>query len=370
MPRFYSEKPYFGKNFLAVRPTLFFLFFPLLIAAQERVDLRDFDLFGDATASELCIELTPDDQWRSGSAWFRTPIDLTQNFDLQLRVFLGCRDFHGADGIVFVFHPTRRALGRAGEGMGFQGLVPSLGIELDTYENWNLGDPSFDHMAVLANGHISHDHDRGLTAPTRLSTNDYNIEDCREHEFRITWDATLKKLHIYFDGNLREQLDIDMVADIFDGLPQVFWGITSATGGERNVHRVCFEKLVFNQPLLPPARFDFATEHRIFRKDMVELEAEMFLPGTAELTEAGRRELEKTVHLLRDNPKLNLQFYVHTRTKESSLSQQRAEALRTVLLDAGISGKLLRFAPYAGLYPDENGRLRDRVVIRHTEPIP
>ena len=351
-----------------MRLTLLLLLFPLLLVAQDKVNLEDFDLFGDAAASDICIELTRDDFWRSGSAWFREPINLQQNFDMQLRVFLGCRDFDGADGIVFVFHPSRRALGEAGEGMGFSGLVPSLGIELDTYQNWNLDDPSFDHVAILANGR--NHHDDGLTAPTRLSMNNYNIEDCREHELRITWDAAAKKLLIYFDGNLREQLRIDIVEDIFGGLPQVFWGITSATGGERNAHRICFDKLTFNEELVEPERFDFMTEHRILKKKMVELETGMFRPGTAELTETGERELAKTIQFMRENPKLAMQIYVHTKTEDEQLAKDRAEVLRQALLKAGMNDDLLTFYPYAGLYPDDLGKFRDRIVIRHSVPIP
>jgi len=46
----------------------------------------------------------------------------------------GCDDMGGADGIVFAFTPYQGMTGYQGEGMGFAGLRPSLGLEIDTWK--------------------------------------------------------------------------------------------------------------------------------------------------------------------------------------------------------------------------------------------
>ncbi|MEL7162816.1 MAG: L-type lectin-domain containing protein, partial [Bacteroidota bacterium] len=125
---------------------------PLL--AQSSVE--DFKLGGNARIlNDECIRLTPDVQFVSGSAWYEKPIDLSQPFELMVCLVFGERDELGADGIGFIFHPTMRT-GYRGEGMGFAGLYPSLGIEFDTYQNFHLADPVADHVAINANGQPHH----------------------------------------------------------------------------------------------------------------------------------------------------------------------------------------------------------------------
>ncbi|MCB0579633.1 MAG: hypothetical protein KDD10_10040, partial [Phaeodactylibacter sp.] len=143
------------------RHLTFSLVFPLLLglsAAQaQKADINDFDLSGDAVFTGAnCIRLTPDRIWAGGAAWHKQPIDLNGPFEMKLQVMLGCKDASGADGIVFVFHPEAHRTGYQGEGMGFAGLEPSLGIEIDTWLNEHLGDPYQDHIALLRDGRVHH----------------------------------------------------------------------------------------------------------------------------------------------------------------------------------------------------------------------
>ena len=48
-----------------------------------------------------------------------------------------------------------------------------------------------------------------------------------------------KKLSAYIDGNLRVSVIKDFVNDVFSGSPEVFWGFTGSTGGEKNLQRFC-----------------------------------------------------------------------------------------------------------------------------------
>jgi hypothetical protein len=86
--------------------------------------------------------LTPETNFVAGSIWNGTKISLLQSFDVVARVYLGCKDVNGADGMVFGFQPISTSIGTAGGGMGFANIVPSIGIEIDTYQNTDFGDPS------------------------------------------------------------------------------------------------------------------------------------------------------------------------------------------------------------------------------------
>ncbi len=216
---------------------LLFSFLPVFAFAQ--LNLTDFQLGGSATKlNEQCIRLVPDLQYDSGSAWYKKAIDLNAPFVMEVCLVLGCKDEEGADGIVFVFTPFART-GFWGEGMGFAGIRPSLGIEFDTYQNYHLGDPAEDHISVMANGETHHA--VSLIKPIILD----NLENCERHPLKIVWDPYDQLLRIYLDGELKVTYNRDLVTDIFQGNSGVYWGITSATGRLSNNHDICIKKLQF-----------------------------------------------------------------------------------------------------------------------------
>lgn len=183
-----------------------------------------------------CYTLTPATLTQSGSVWNGNKINLTSSFDFWFNVNLGCNDA-GADGIVFILQPISTSVGSSGEGMGFGGLAPSIGIALDTYQNTNLSDPSFDHISIQANGNINHNSD--LAGPVPISSSSNDVEDCQWHKLRITWDANTKWLRTYFEGVLRVEKQVDLVSTIFNNDPNVYWGFTGATGGAVNLQQFC-----------------------------------------------------------------------------------------------------------------------------------
>ncbi len=211
----------------------------LTIPATAQLNIQDFELGGSATKlNEQCIRLVPDLPYDSGSAWYKKAIDLNAPFEMEVCLVLGCKDDEGADGIVFVFTPIART-GFWGEGMGFAGLRPSLGIEFDTYQNYHLGDPAEDHISIMANGETYHG--VSLVQPINVS----NLEDCKRHPLRITWNPDTQLLEIYLDNELKTTYNRDLVKDIFRGNSGVYWGITSATGRLSNNHDICIKKLQF-----------------------------------------------------------------------------------------------------------------------------
>lgn len=213
--------------------------------------LSQYILNGSATQNTCnCYTLTPAQATRSGSVWNDNKINLTSSFDFWFNVYLGCNDATGADGIVFMLQPISTSVGTTGEGMGFGGVSPSIGIALDTWQNSNLADPAFDHISIQANGNVNHNAD--LAGPVPASATSENIEDCQWHKLRITWDAATKWLRTYFDGVLRIEKQVDLVATVFNNNPLVYWGFSGATGGSVNLQQFC-------TALDPVFRPDFTT---------------------------------------------------------------------------------------------------------------
>lgn len=200
-----------------------------------------FFLNGNARAvANNCYELTTTANWQVGSIWNADKLDLRENFDLVMEVFLGCSDLNGADGIVFGLQPVSTSIGSGGGSIGFGGVVPSIGIEMDTYQNLDLFDPVFDHLAITRNGNLNHSSINNLAGPVRARASSDNAETCDYFDLRISWNATTQTLDVYFDCALRLTYQGDIINQVFNGDPFVFWGFTSATGGLSNIHRVCF----------------------------------------------------------------------------------------------------------------------------------
>lgn len=356
---------------------LFIMLSPILLIGQKKVvSLADvtFRKGGDvAKLGNNCYQLTSDQNWSSGAIWYPSPVNLAEDFEMEVALFLGCKE-EGADGIVFIFSPQLK-IGYAGEGMGFSGLYPSLGIEFDTYQNYHLGDPMEDHVAVMSNGRINHINN--LAGPITIKN---NLEDCKNHQVKVIWKAKQKELLVTLDGAAIIGLQKHIVADIFKGNPNVYWGFSAATGGKKNQHKICFEKLVFEDAPKPKA-FDSDKEAKILNGDIAPLDNVLFESGKATLKKKSITELEKVLTLLQENPKHHLSIYGHTdavgdEQKNKQLSQKRAEAIIDYLVENGINKKRLSAKGMGEQYPiasNDNavGRLKNRrVEIYLYIPIP
>ncbi|MFT4155314.1 lectin-like domain-containing protein [Parafilimonas sp.] len=216
------------------------LAFLLLILTVAAVAQNPYVLNGSATQENChCYTLTMEVEAQSGSIWNKNKIDLTQPFDYFFNVFLGCNDADGADGIAFVLQPVSTSLGTTGEGLGFQNILPSAGVTIDTWQNTAQNDPSYDHIAIQANGDVDHTTSNNLAGPVQALANSDNIEDCQWHVLEINWEPSVDSMIIKMDGILRLSLQKDIVADIFNDDPLVYWGFTSATGGAVNLQQMC-----------------------------------------------------------------------------------------------------------------------------------
>lgn len=190
-----------------------------------------------------CYTLTPNITTQFGAVWNNNKINLNQSFDFTFQVFLGCTDANGADGIAFVLQKTSTTIGTTGTGggsMGYFGINPAVGVTLDTYQNTSPdNDPFYDHIAIQLNGNTNHLSANTITPPTPISATNNNVEDCLNHNLRITWNATTKNMVVYFDAQQRLSVTNDFVNTVFAGDSLVYWGFTGATGGLSNEQKFC-----------------------------------------------------------------------------------------------------------------------------------
>ncbi|MFI5124183.1 MAG: PKD domain-containing protein [Chitinophagales bacterium] len=217
--------------------TLLSGFFYFIASAQEQ---NPYIINGNAFQENCnCYTLTKDLNNQAGSVWNKNKIDLRQSFDYKFNVYLGCKDASGADGIVFVLQPVGTSIGSSGQGLGFEGVSPSIGIPLDTWQNLDFNDPAYDHIGIYKNGDLVNGTPNTLAGPVPALNNSANIEDCQWHTFRIIWDAPTTTLSAEIDGVPRVQTKTDLVKDIFLNNPELYWGFSAATGGESNLQKFC-----------------------------------------------------------------------------------------------------------------------------------
>jgi len=221
-----------------------FQFVPALLLLCPALSLAQVDnpyhINGNASQDNCnCYTLTPDRLWQSGTVWNIYKIDLTQPIDFKFSINLGSTDDQGADGIAFVLQPISTSLGSLGGGLGFAGITPSIGVTLDTWQNTDVNDPTYDHISIQANGDLNHNSPNNLAGPVTILSGRDNAEDGQWHLLSIQWDPATKLLAAQVDGVPRVSVTKDLVKDIFNNDPLVFWGFTASTGGARNLQRFC-----------------------------------------------------------------------------------------------------------------------------------
>lgn len=192
---------------------------------------------------DSCFTLTDNIQNQGGAVWDNKPINLNYSFDASFCMTLGSNDQWGADGFAFVMRGLNSdSIGMFGRWLGFSGIVPSVAIEFDTWENQNEGvnDIAADHTGMYFNS----DYVTPAVSAVPLKPNSSNVEDGGYHVARIVWDATNQIITMYFDGIQRFTNQTDLINVVFNGENIIKWGFTASTGGVSNLQQICFPKYV------------------------------------------------------------------------------------------------------------------------------
>jgi|GEM_PF-2890416 len=199
----------------------------------------------------VAIRLTPAKPDQNGSVFTRAPLALVDengfNASFSTRFSfsmtnaggaLNDSDGPGADGIVFTIQTNSNEAGTQGEGIGYQGIPNSIGIEFDTFDNspnngFALNDVSGNHIGVNINGDIN----SIVQAPVVERMNnggvwyawiDYNgVSDTLDIRLSQTSDRPESSI-------LTTTLDL---VDVL-GVENAYIGFTSATGTDWNNHDI------------------------------------------------------------------------------------------------------------------------------------
>jgi gliding motility-associated-like protein len=209
----------------------------LIIVYDHSLVKAQFQLNGDASIINCkCYQLTPELNNKAGSVWNVNLIDLNQSFDYNFTVNLGCKT-SGADGMVFALQPLSTSIGSSGGQMGLGGVSPSLGVYIDTYQNSSHGDLINDHISINLNGDVIHTSVNNIAGPYDLG----NVENCTSEPLRVTWDPLTTLMNVYYNNILVLGYTGDIINNVFNGNPLVYWGFTASTGGESNFHQFCID---------------------------------------------------------------------------------------------------------------------------------
>jgi Calx-beta domain/Bacterial lectin len=170
-----------------------------------------------------------------GAIYPNKPFNLTNKFDMTFKVSLGQYDL-GGGGLVWLLSPSHVV---GSEDMGYDGISPSVGVEIDTAANYGQ-DPPEDHIAVDHNGGACCH--AGYPA-VQASTTSPDIEDGRFHEIRVKRDPALgSRMDVWFDGSLRLSYYESLISRL--GTSTAYWGVTGANNSAdvpspSNVISVC-----------------------------------------------------------------------------------------------------------------------------------
>lgn len=141
----------------------------------------------------------------------------------------------GADGIVFVIQSVSSSIGGLGYGIGYEGILNSVGIEFDTWQNTYLSDPSSNHVGIDLNGNVNH-------WPGAIYTADVagRFDDGGIWYSWVDYDGTDLEVRISQTGIRPEDALLSYSLDIISilGAPDAFIGFTSATGADWGNHDI------------------------------------------------------------------------------------------------------------------------------------
>jgi len=206
---------------------------------------------GSANKIDNYIKLTNAVPWDGGSIWLKKRFSIKQDFatTFQFRTRFGDNAGHddgslpGADGLAFVMQNNKYPrLGDRGGSMGYTGIINSLAVEFDLFQNaW---DPNGNHVAVQSLGDLPNTADH-RNKKSVLGINDSIILIQRDTLYyaKIEYFWSTKTLNIYLDStdNLLKpvlvvnNLDLVTFLNLEDG-EYLYIGFTAGTGDAFQEH--------------------------------------------------------------------------------------------------------------------------------------
>ena len=188
-----------------------------------------------------CFRLTRDSVQSNGKIISNRVIDLTEPVTLYTELFFG-NENEGGDGIAFFFQRDNQVVTSTNPTFGLGMNQPSIVVEFDTFQdtvsNVTNNDPDFDHIALSRDGDFNHSSINNLQGPV-IANAGGDIEDGNWHAVKIDWQPLTNTLTVLFDCEERINFQIDLINDVFEGNPDVFYGFSASTSQAQNQQEVC-----------------------------------------------------------------------------------------------------------------------------------
>jgi hypothetical protein len=170
----------------------------------------------------------------------------------------------GADGIVFVVQNVANNVGTLGQGIGYQGITTSVGVEYDTWGNSFNSDPSQSHIGIDINGSVNHSA-AGMGPTANIGNTNVPMTDLPGPELDdgdrwwswVRYDGSdLDVFLLRSDSTLEPPLPaapllsfpLDLSA-ILGGGSEAFVGFTSGTGADWANHDIIYWR--YTQVVIP-----------------------------------------------------------------------------------------------------------------------
>jgi hypothetical protein len=211
-------------------------------------DISNLVLNGDTVTTNTndgtVLRLTSSPNTQSGSSFSKTTVN-AKSFStfFKFRItepggsIADCNTKSGADGLVFVVQSVSSSIGGAGQGIGYEGIQNSVGIEFDTWCNAENNDPNSNHVAIDINGNVKHD---GALPVQRV------LPDFDNGNVWYAWvDYNGKTLEVRVSQTgvrpdspkIKAQLDIPT---ILGNVTDAYVGFTSGTGADWGNHDILY----------------------------------------------------------------------------------------------------------------------------------
>ena len=218
--------------------------------AEEKSITFSFPDFSDAASNELLqinnnasiipsgsshiLRLVPSQEGQKGSAFCKRLVSLEgkQSFCTYFTFNINNSLNSGADGLAFLLQTETNNIGDSGMGMGYQGIIPSVAVEFDTWRNDEIDESNGNHVGVSINGNIQ---------SVAMADPSWVMDSGDTFHVWIEYNGETGYLEVRMNSNkerpsnalLRYQIDL---AVIMGG--QVYTGFTASTGWAYSNHDI------------------------------------------------------------------------------------------------------------------------------------
>jgi hypothetical protein len=219
-------------------------------------------LNGSAIQNGNVLQLTPAEPSKIGTAFSTTPIDPQQSFETYFGISMhDSTSIAPADGMAFVIqsspHGASAMSPSIGGSLGYNGITPSLAVEVDPFHNPEAGDPLYPHVSIntgTTGAHASCAVVNPTPAPPCNAALPFPIYGSPLHTW-VRFDAATGHLKVFISQTPTQPSTpiLDHPVSMGPLGNAAFIGFTASTGGATAVHDVLNWRLGPEETATAPA---------------------------------------------------------------------------------------------------------------------